>query len=138
MRAISRVAAIAVILTGSIWCSGTMARAQAPAAGDKLVGSPETGSAGAPTGAPTGTATGAPKSSETAKAAAVPPGDLRKLTERQKALASQADRLVNMANELKEQVDKTDKNILSLKVVEKAQEIEALAKGMKEQARKAQ
>jgi hypothetical protein len=134
MRAISRVAAIAVILTGSIWCSGTMARAQAPAAGDKLVGSPETGSAGAPTGA----ATGAPKSSETAKAAAVPSGDLRKLTERQKALASQADRLVNMANELKEQVDKTDKNILSLKVVEKAQEIEALAKGMKEQARKAQ
>jgi len=97
-----------------------MARAQAPAA------------------TPTGAATGVQKPGETPKAATVPVGDLRKLTEKQKALASQADRLVNMANELKEQVDKTDKNILSLKVVEKAQEIEALAKGMKEQAKKGQ
>ena len=68
-----------------------------------------------------------------AKTAATEP-DLR--TEKQKALAMQADRLYDMAQELKAQVDKTNKNILSLKVVEKAEEIEALAKGMRGQAKK--
>lgn len=68
-----------------------------------------------------------------AKTAATEP-DLR--TEKQKALAMQADRLYDMAQELKAQVDKTNKNILSLKVVEKAEEIEALAKGMRGQVKK--
>jgi len=57
-------------------------------------------------------------------------------TEKQKALAKQAERLFDMATELKVQVDKTNKNILSLKVVEKAEEIEGLAKGMKEKAKR--
>jgi hypothetical protein len=60
--------------------------------------------------------------------------DLR--TDKQKALAKQTERLLDMATELKVQVDKTNKNILSLTVVQKAQEIEALARGMKEQAKK--
>jgi len=89
----------------------------------------------------TGTAAAASVAAESkpAAASAVPPvADAAKQTEKQKALASQADRLVEMANELKTQVDRTNKNILSLKVVEKAQEIETLAKGMKEQAKKGQ
>ena len=61
-------------------------------------------------------------------------GDTR--TEKQKALANQAERLFDMATELKVQVDKTNKNILSMKVVQKAEEIESLAKGMKVQARR--
>jgi hypothetical protein len=57
-------------------------------------------------------------------------------TEKQKALALETERLFDMATELKAQVDKTNKNILSLKVVEKAEEIEALAKGIRAQAKK--
>lgn len=57
-------------------------------------------------------------------------------TEKQRALAAQAEQLFSMATELKAQVDLTNKNILSLKVVQKAEAIEALAKGMRVQARK--
>jgi hypothetical protein len=57
-------------------------------------------------------------------------------TEKQKALALQTERLFDMATQLKVEVDKTNKNILSLKVVEKAEEIEALAKGIRTQAKK--
>lgn len=56
-----------------------------------------------------------------------------KLTDKQKALADQADRLLALANELQARVDVTSKNILSLKVVQKAEEIESLAKQMKGQ-----
>jgi hypothetical protein len=76
----------------------------------------------------------APPKEGTAKPASVPD----KRTDKQRVLASQADRLVDMANELKAQVDLTNKNILSVKVVEKAQEIEALAKGMKDQAKRSE
>ena len=57
-------------------------------------------------------------------------------SEKQKLLATQAERLFDMATELKAQVDLTNKNILSLKVVQTAEQIEALAKGMRGQARK--
>lgn len=57
-------------------------------------------------------------------------------TEKQKALAAQTERLFAMATELKEQVDLTNKNILSLKVVQKAEAIEALAKDMRGQTKK--
>jgi 7-keto-8-aminopelargonate synthetase-like enzyme len=56
-------------------------------------------------------------------------------TDKQKALAQQAERLCDMAAELKVQVDKTNRNILSLTVVRQAEEIEALAHKMKEQAK---
>ena len=68
------------------------------------------------------------------QAASSPAVDAR--TEKQKALAQQAEKLFDMATELKVQVDKTNKNILSMKVVEKAEEIESLAKGMKTEARR--
>jgi hypothetical protein len=57
-------------------------------------------------------------------------------TSKQKLLDDQAQRLVTMANELKTAVDKTNKNILSLDVVRKAEEIESLAHKMKDQGKR--
>ena len=57
-------------------------------------------------------------------------------TAKQKLLADQAQLLVAMATELKMEVDKTNKNILSLTVVRKAEQIEALAHRMKDEGRK--
>lgn len=66
-------------------------------------------------------------------------GDLAKeasRTSKQKLLDDQAQRLVTMAAELKTAVDKTNKNILSMDVVRKAEEIELLARKMKDQGKK--
>jgi hypothetical protein len=52
--------------------------------------------------------------------------------DRQKRLETDTQKLLALATELKEQVDKTDKNILSLDVIKKADEIERLAKSVKE------
>lgn len=52
--------------------------------------------------------------------------------ERQKQIAADTARLVELANELKEQVDKTNQNTMSLDVIRKADAIEKLAKGIKE------
>ncbi len=53
-------------------------------------------------------------------------------SERQKKLQTDTERLLSLATELKEQVDKTDKNILSVDVIKKAEEIEKLAHSVKE------
>ncbi|WP_213803394.1 hypothetical protein [Granulicella sp. dw_53] len=53
-------------------------------------------------------------------------------SERQKRLEVDTQKLLALATELKEQVDKTDKNILSVDVIKKADEIERLAKSVKE------
>lgn len=53
-------------------------------------------------------------------------------SERQKRLIADTDRLLNLATELKQQVDRTDKNMLSVDVVKKADEIEKLAHSVKE------
>lgn len=55
-------------------------------------------------------------------------------TEKQKALAEEANRLVDRATALQAQVAKTNKNILSLEVVRTAEEIEMLVRRMKQQA----
>lgn len=52
--------------------------------------------------------------------------------ERQKQIADDAARLLQLATELKSEVDKTDKDTLSLNVIRKAETIEKLAKGVKE------
>jgi hypothetical protein len=57
-------------------------------------------------------------------------------TAKQKLLDDEAQRLVTMANDLKAAVDKTNKNILSLDVVRKAEEIEQLAHKMKDQGKR--
>jgi hypothetical protein len=52
------------------------------------------------------------------------------------ALALETDKLVAMAAELKARVDKTNKDILSLEVVQEAQAIEQFAHQMKQEAGK--
>ena len=53
-------------------------------------------------------------------------------SERQKKLAEDTTKLLTLATELKEQVDKTNKDILSVDVIKKADEIEKLAKSVKD------
>ena len=52
--------------------------------------------------------------------------------ERQKRLISDSDKLLSLATQLHEEVAKTDKNILSVDVVRRAEEIEKLAHNVKE------
>ena len=52
--------------------------------------------------------------------------------DRQKRLVEDTAKLLELANELKAAVDKSDKNTLSLDVVRKADEIEKLAHSVKE------
>jgi hypothetical protein len=66
-----------------------------------------------------------------------PPGMVEKQTndrnaERQHRLESDTDRLLILATQLKKEVDDTNKNILSIEVVRKAEEIEKLARSVKE------
>jgi len=51
---------------------------------------------------------------------------------RQAALKNDTDKLLKLAGELKESVDKSNENVLSLEVVKKAEEIEKLAHSVKE------
>ena len=52
--------------------------------------------------------------------------------ERQAQLQRDTDNLLKLANELKQSVDKSNENTLSLDVVKKAEEIEKLAHSVKE------
>ena len=52
--------------------------------------------------------------------------------ERKKQISDDAAKLVELATELKKEVDKTDKDTLSVNVIRKAEMIEKLAKGVKE------
>jgi nitric oxide reductase activation protein len=52
--------------------------------------------------------------------------------DRQKQLVADTERLLNLANELKTEVDKSNKDTLSLDVIRKADEIEKLAHSVKE------
>jgi hypothetical protein len=53
-------------------------------------------------------------------------------TDRQKQLVSDTQKLLALANELKTDVDKSNKDMLSLEVIKKAEEIEKLAHSVKE------
>lgn len=55
-----------------------------------------------------------------------------RVAERQKQLVADTDRLVSLTTALKEQVNDSDKNILSLDMIKKADEIEKLAHSVKE------
>ena len=52
--------------------------------------------------------------------------------ERQAALKNDADKLLKLATELKNYVDRSNENVLSVDVVKKAEEIEKLAHQVKE------
>jgi len=51
---------------------------------------------------------------------------------RQQEIRKDADKLLELATELKQYVDKTNENILSMDVVKKAEQIEKLAKSVKD------
>jgi hypothetical protein len=51
---------------------------------------------------------------------------------RQEDLKRDTDKLLKLATELKEDVDKTNENVLSLDVIKKADEIEKLAKSVRD------
>lgn len=53
-------------------------------------------------------------------------------TERQKRLVADTEKLLSLATELKQDVDKTDKNTMSVDVIKRADEIEKLAHSVKE------
>jgi hypothetical protein len=55
-----------------------------------------------------------------------------RISERQKRLVEDTDKLLALTTALKEQVNESDKNILSLDMVKKAEEIEKLAHSVKE------
>jgi len=55
--------------------------------------------------------------------------------DRQTNLQKDADRLLKLATELKESVEKSNEHTLSLDVIKKAEEIEKLAKSVKEKMR---
>ena len=55
--------------------------------------------------------------------------------ERQAAIKKDTDKLLKLATELKQYVDKSNENTLSMDVVKKAAEIEKLAKTVKERMR---
>lgn len=58
---------------------------------------------------------------------------LRELNrQRQEQMKRDSDKLFQLATELKQYVDKTNENILSLEVLKKAEEIEKLAKSVRE------
>ncbi len=65
-----------------------------------------------------------------APAATLSPKDLRKAQ-----IAADTEKLYQMAQELKAEVAKSNKDILSIAVVKKADEIEKLAKSLKERMR---
>jgi hypothetical protein len=52
--------------------------------------------------------------------------------DRQKRLVADTERLLSLATDLKEQVDKSTKDTLSVDVIKKADEIEKLAHSVKE------
>ena len=52
--------------------------------------------------------------------------------QRQLELRRDTDRLLQLTNELKQYVDKTNENILSVEVIKKAEEIERLAKSVRD------
>ena len=52
--------------------------------------------------------------------------------ERVAALKNDTDRLLKLSVELKQSVDKSDENVLSVDVIKKAEEIEKLARSVKE------
>ena len=55
--------------------------------------------------------------------------------DRQASLKRDTDRLLKLATELKQYVDKTNENMLSVEVVKKAEEIEKLAHSVKDKMR---
>ena len=63
---------------------------------------------------------------------------MKRNTQRQQQIVDDTAKLVQLAQQLKDEVDKSSKNALSVSVVKKADEIEKLAKAVKDKMRDGQ
>ena len=73
-----------------------------------------------------------PADAEDARARIIHDMEKKAAKERVAALKTDTDKLVKLSVELKSYVDKSDENVLSLDVIKKAEEIEKLAKSVRE------
>ena len=65
-----------------------------------------------------------------------PPAEKRMLEENQKEIKKKVEKLYDLASELKDEVEKTDSSkVLSLNMVRKAEEIEKLARDIKNRSK---
>jgi len=63
---------------------------------------------------------------------------LKRNTQRQQQIVDDTAKLLQLAEQLKDEVEKSSKNTLSISVIKKADEIEKLAKAVKEKMREGQ
>jgi hypothetical protein len=80
----------------------------------------------------TGDLSAAPEDGDDARARVVHDMEKKAAKDRVAALRTDTDRLLKLSVELKSYVDKSDENVLSLDVIKKAEEIEKLAKSVKD------
>jgi hypothetical protein len=78
---------------------------------------------------------GPPTDEDEARARITHDMEKRAAKERAAALKNDTDRLLKLSVELKNYVDKADENVLSVTVIKKAEEIEKLAKSVKDKMR---
>lgn len=91
-------------------------------------------------GPPASPLPGHPNPLDAPVAAGIPPrmaaaGALARENERQRKLVEDSNRLLALATQLHAEVAKTDKNMLSVDVVRRAEEIEKLARSVKDRMR---
>ncbi len=117
---------LAVVLLVCLLLMAQATPLRAQSANDKVFGSTATA----------GAAQRRPGQQPPAEEPAVQTMEQRRLREankqRQQQLQRDADRLLQLATELKLYVDKTNENVLSLNVIKKAEEIEKLAHSVKD------
>jgi len=80
----------------------------------------------------TGDLDNAPADADDARARIAHDMEKKAAKERVAALRTDTDKLLKLSVELKSYVDKSDENVLSLDVIKKAEEIEKLAKSVKD------
>jgi hypothetical protein len=80
----------------------------------------------------TGDLSTAPADEDDARARITHDMEKKAAKERAAALKADTDKLLKLSVELKSYVDKSDENVLSLDVIKKAEEIEKLAKSVKD------
>ena len=83
-------------------------------------------------GPPTATDPGAPASTDENTARLTRDMAKKANLERQAQLKTDTDRLLKLSQELKEYVDKSNENVLSLEVLKRAEAIEKLARSVKD------
>jgi hypothetical protein len=119
------IACMAVLLFALAPGGVAQAAAQSAAAGPQSVAAAQPAAAGQPVAAAPGN-TAPAADSQSAPAAQTP---------KQKQLADDTAKLLQLANELKAELDKSSKDMLSLNVMKKAEQVEKLAHKVRDEMR---